>query len=144
MARYERFEDLPVWKESRRLTKDVYDISALGAFAKDFGLRDQMRRAAVSIMSNIAEGFEHRTNALFVDYLGRAKASTGELRAQTYVAFDVGYLEQTQFEHLLASCESCTRQLTGLIDYLNNNIKHRGNTLRDDNQIYDTPRVPND
>jgi four helix bundle protein len=138
MATIKRFEDMPVWRDARQLTKSVYDISAQGAFARDFGLRDQMRRAAVSIMSNIAEGFEHRTNALFVDYLGRAKASTGELRSQSYVALDVGHLEKETFAQLLASCESCTRQLTGLIDYLNANIKRNGNTLREDQIPFDT------
>jgi len=75
MAKITRFEEIEAWQTARQLTK-------LGPLAKDFGLRDQMRRAAVSIMSNIAEGYESRTQTLFIEFLGRAKASAGELRAQ--------------------------------------------------------------
>lgn len=84
----ERFEDLRAWQTSRALANAVYDVSDEGHFARDFGLNDQMRRAAVSVMSNIAEGFESRTAKLFIDYLGRAKASAGEVRAQLYIASD--------------------------------------------------------
>jgi four helix bundle protein len=84
----ERFEELDVWQRARELTRSVYDLSDQGAFARDFGLRDQMRRAAVSIMSNFAEGFESRTQPLLVDSLGRARGSAGGLRAQLYVALD--------------------------------------------------------
>ncbi len=87
-----RFEEIEAWQTARELTRRIYAISGEGQLARDFGLRDQMRRAAVSVMSNIAEGFESRTQALFVEYLGRAKASAGELRAQFYVALDVGYI----------------------------------------------------
>ena len=81
---------MEVWKTSRDLTRKIYELTRNDVFSRDFGLRDQMRRASVSIMSNIAEGFESRTNILFKDYLGRAKASAGELRAQVYVANDIG------------------------------------------------------
>ena len=118
MATYERFEKLEVWQTSRTLAKRIYDVSNQGAFARDYGLRDQMRRAAVSVMSNIAEGFESRTSALFVDYLGRAKGSSGELRAQLYVALDAGYLNQELFDELFALAESCSRQLTRFMAYL--------------------------
>ena len=76
-----RFEELRAWQKARRLTAMVYRRSATGPLARDWALRDQMRRAAVSILSNIAEGFESRTQALFIDYLGRARASAGEVRA---------------------------------------------------------------
>ena len=77
-----RFEDIEAWQTTRELTRVVYELTHRGEFARDVGLSDQMRRASVSIMSNIAEGFESRTQPLFNDYLGRAKASAGELRAQ--------------------------------------------------------------
>ena len=77
-----------------------------------------MRRASVSIMSNIAEGFESRTPALFVEYLGRAKASAGELRAQLYVAQDVGYLDQSQYEQTHELVDKCSRQLSKFMTYL--------------------------
>ena len=81
-----RFEDIQAWQTARQLVNLVYDLSDKAPFARDFGLKDQMRRVAVSVMSNIAEGFESRTQALFVDFLGRAKGSAGELRAQSYIA----------------------------------------------------------
>jgi len=96
----------------------VYKLSNEGAFSRDFGLRDQMRRAAVSIMSNIAEGFESRTRSLFIEFLGRAKASAGELRAQCYVALDVGYLRDEAFEDLRCRAEVCSKQLSSFISYL--------------------------
>jgi four helix bundle protein len=81
MTTAKRFEDLEVWQKAKELTNLIYRVSLSGAFSRDFGLRDQMRRAAVSIMSNIAEGFESQTQVLFIQYLGRAKGSAGELRA---------------------------------------------------------------
>ncbi|MCU0509900.1 MAG: four helix bundle protein [Anaerolineae bacterium] len=113
-----RFEDMPVWQTARLLTQRVYAVSAGGPFARDFGLRDQIRRASVSIMSNIAEGFESRTQAMFVDFLGRAKGSAGEVRAQLYVASDAGYLDQAQFRELYELAESCSRQLRAFMTYL--------------------------
>ncbi|MCS6847708.1 MAG: four helix bundle protein [Anaerolineae bacterium] len=117
MATIQRFEDIESWKTARQLTRAVYELSRQGEFAKDFGLRDQMRRAAVSVMSNIAEGFESRTRSLFAEYLGRAKASCGELRAQAYVALDANYIQQ-QFETLVNMCISCSKQIHAFITYL--------------------------
>jgi four helix bundle protein len=85
MTTAKRFEDLEVWQKAKELTNLVYKYSSDGVFARDFGLRDQMRRAAVSIMSNIAEGFESQTQAMFIKYLAHAKGSAGELRAQLYM-----------------------------------------------------------
>lgn len=113
-----RFEDIEAWQTARELTRQVYDMTRQGEFARDFGLRDQMRRASVSIMSNIAEGFESRTQSLFIDYLGRAKASAGELRAQVYVAKDIKYLDQIEFSQLFESCDKCSRQIARFIQYL--------------------------
>ncbi|MGA9751818.1 MAG: four helix bundle protein [Acidobacteriota bacterium] len=118
MARIERFEDLEVWQTARELARRVYGLSNHGTFFKDFGLRDQMRRAAVSILSNIAEGYESRTQALFIDFLGRAKGSAGELRAQAYVAQDAGHLDEQQCKELIRLAESCGRQLAAFMDYL--------------------------
>ncbi len=118
MATIERFEDIEAWQTARELTRMVYALSNDGAFAHDFGLRDQMRRAAVSVMSNIAEGFESRTSPLFVEFLGRAKGSAGEVRAQAYVALDAGYLGQPQFEQLSDLADKCSRQLSRFISYL--------------------------
>ncbi len=116
--KFERFEDLPVWQVARQMTRRVYEVTNQGTFARDYGLRDQIRRAAVSVMSNIAEGFESRTQALFIDFLGRAKGSAGEVRAQLYVAADAGYLDQAQFRALYDQAESCSRQLRSFMTYL--------------------------
>jgi four helix bundle protein len=96
-------------------------LTGEGSFARDFGLRDQMRRASVSIMSNIAEGFESRTKALFIDFLGRAKASAGEVRAQAYVALDVGHLDRHYFEELFELADKCSRQISRFMTYLQTN-----------------------
>ncbi len=107
-----------MWQVARVLTRRVYEITNEGAFARDYGLRDQMRRAAVSVMSNIAEGFESRTQALFIDFLGHAKGSAGEVRAQLYIAADAKYLNPQQFEELHQLAESCSRQLRRFMTYL--------------------------
>ncbi|HLZ93103.1 MAG TPA: four helix bundle protein [Candidatus Acidoferrum sp.] len=119
MGTITRFEEIEAWQTARKLTQTVYKISAQGAFARDYGLREQMRRAAVSILSNIAEGFESRTGRLFIDYLGRAKGSSGELRAQAYVAHDAGYLTSDKLDALRRECEKCSGQIGGFLSYLN-------------------------
>jgi four helix bundle protein len=111
MATVTRFEDLAAWRTARQLTGHVYMLSSSGSLARDFGLRDQMQRAAVSTMSNIAEGFDSRTPILFREYLGRAKGSSGELRSQAYVALDVGYISERQLAELLELTDKCSRQI---------------------------------
>jgi len=113
-----RFEDIEAWQTARELTRMVYEITKHGEFARDHGLSDQMQRASVSIMSNIAEGFESRTQPLFIDYLGRAKASAGELRAQTYISMDIGYLNQIEFSQVYELCDKCSRQIARFMQYL--------------------------
>ncbi len=105
----ENVEDLPVWQTARALANAVYEHTRTGAFSKDFGLRDQIQRAAVSIMSNIAEGFESRTQSQFIHYLGQAKASAGEVRCQLHVAKALGYIDQDTFEEVSDDAEKITR-----------------------------------
>jgi four helix bundle protein len=88
MATLRQFEDIEAWQKARELTRAVYDCSKVGLFSRDFGLRDQMRRASVSVMSNIAEGFERGGKGEFVQFLAMAKGSAGEVEAQLYVALD--------------------------------------------------------
>lgn len=121
MSTIKRFEDIEAWQTARELTRNVYAASAGDGFARDFALRDQMRRAAVSVMSNIAEGFESRTPALFIEFLGRAKGSAGELRAQAYVAHDAGYLRTEQFSNLQDQCAKCSGQISKFLSYLRAN-----------------------
>lgn len=118
MTTAKRFEELEVWQKTKGLTNLVYKYSSDGVFARDFGLRDQMRRVAVSIMSNIAEGFESQTQAMFIKYLGYAKGSAGELRAQLYIARDQNYLSVEQFSEMFSLAEICSRQLARFIQYL--------------------------
>lgn len=125
MATFTRFEEIQAWRTARELTKSIYAFSSSGQFARDFGLRDQMRRAAVSVMSNIAEGCDSRTNPQFVDYLGRARASGGELRCQLYIALDLDYITREQFAALTELCDKCCRQISRLIAYLENQGAYR-------------------
>ncbi len=118
MARLERFEDVDAWKVARELTKSVYQVTAAGEFARDFGLRDQIRRAAVSILSNIAEGFERGGNKEFLQFLSQAKGSCGEIRAQLYVALDQLYLNDVQFQELIEQTIRVSRLIAGLMKYL--------------------------
>jgi four helix bundle protein len=112
------FEDLEIWKESRRLTRHVYDLSREPKFSKDFSLRDQMRSAVVSIMSNIAEGFERGGNQEFIQHLYIAKGSCGEVRSQLYVALDQKYVEENQLEGLLIIVKRLSVMIKHLIDHL--------------------------
>jgi four helix bundle protein len=118
MSTIRRFEDMEAWQTARALTRSVYDLTANGTFSRDFGLKDQMQRASVSIMSNIAEGFESRTEILFLEFLGRAKGSAGELRAQFYVAQDAGYISKREFQSLRDQSAKCSAQISRLMDYL--------------------------
>src|ERR1043166_6326019 len=118
MARLERFEDVDAWKVARELTKLIYQVTAAGEFARDFGLRDQIRRAAVSILSNIAEGFERGGNKEFLQFLSQAKGSCGEIRAQLYVALDQTYISDIQFQELLEQTVRISRLIAGLMKYL--------------------------
>ncbi len=136
MAAITRFEEIESWKTSRQLTLLVYKFSEQGAFAKDYGLKDQIRRASVSVMSNIAEGFESRTNVQFVNYLGHAKASSGEVRSQLYVAADLNYISQEQFSEAYELADKSSRQIRRFIEYLEKNSASR--SVRDDSAEYKT------
>ncbi|PQJ35048.1 hypothetical protein BSZ35_10995 [Salinibacter sp. 10B] len=116
----ERFEDLRVWTSARTLTNHVYALSKKDGFTDDWTLKDQIRRAAISVMSNIAEGFESRTRPQFIDFLGTAKASAGEVRSQLYVARDQGYLDEDEFRAVSDLADKVSRQLYHLIRHLKN------------------------
>jgi len=118
MARIEKFEDIEAWQKARELTREIYRVTNQGALAKDFGLRDQIRRASVSIMSNIAEGFGRGGNREFVQFLSVAKGSVSEVQAQLYVAMDAGYLTKDQFDQLYRLSQSTGNLIGGFIRYL--------------------------
>ena len=113
-----RFEDNEAWKRARQLTKQVYEVTAIGKFSEDFGLRDQIRRAAVSAMSNIAEGYDRDGNKEFIQFPSISKGSTGEVKSQLYVALDTGLIDQEQFENLYGLAEESARLIGGFIRYL--------------------------
>ena len=113
-GKVERFEDLIAWQKARVLTRDVYKVTASGEFSRDYGLKDQIRRAAVSIMSNIAEGFERGRPSEFHQFLSVAKASCAELRAQLYVALDAGYIKNELFNDLMLEAMEVGRIIGGL------------------------------
>ncbi len=118
MAKVEHFEDLEVWKMARMLTGKIYSFSRVGEFSKDFGFRNQICRAAVSIVSNIAEGFERRSNSQFMQFLDIASGSAGEVRAQLYIAFDLGYITQKQFRDAFDDIVCIGKMLTSLTRHL--------------------------
>lgn len=118
MAKIETFEDIDAWQKGRELSKAVYAVTGDRAFARDFVLRDQIRRAAVSVMSNIAEGFDRGGNRELTQFLYIAKGSAAEVQAQLYVALDAGYLKQEQLQQLYNLAGDTSRLLGGFIRYL--------------------------
>jgi len=108
------FEDLIAWQKARLLTSAIYRMTREAAFARDFGLRGQIQRAAVSIMSNIAEGFERGSAADFHHFLVIAKSSCAELRSQLYVALDAEYIDQEDFSRLMSQATEVARIIGGL------------------------------
>jgi four helix bundle protein len=106
MATIQKFEDLICWQRGRELTKEIYKTFSN---CRDYGFRDQIQRAAVSVASNIAEGFERGTKQEFLNYLYIAKGSAGEVRTQLYIAFDIGYLNIEKFKYLNNLAQDCSR-----------------------------------
>jgi len=118
MAKIEEFEDILAWRKARELTQLFYRASRKSEFAKDFALRDQIRRAVISITSNIAEGFERGGTKEFVQFLGHAKSSCGEVRSQLYIALDESYVTQTEWQELHNRCLEVSPLLDGFAKYL--------------------------
>jgi four helix bundle protein len=124
MATFKSFEEIEAWQKARGLTRGIYAVSSKGPFSKDFGLRDQIRRASVSIMSNIAEGFERGGTREFIQFLSMAQGSSGEVRSQLYIAVDQGYIDKETFEQLYTLASEASRMITGLMKYLHkSNVK---------------------
>ena len=120
-----QFEDIEAWKTARELTRMIYALTEQGQFAKDFGLKNQIQRASVSVMSNIAEGFESRTQAQFIEYLGRSKASAGEVRCQLYIGLDLKYLTEDQFNKMFDLADKSSRQIARFMQYLETHPQSR-------------------
>ncbi|MGQ0695880.1 MAG: four helix bundle protein [Nitrospiraceae bacterium] len=118
VVKIEKFEDIKAWQTARDLISAVYRVSGKGKFGKDFGLRDQIRRASVSIMSNIAEGFERCSDKEFHRFLYIVKGSAGEVRSHLFVALDLGYVTTDEFHDLRSRAEEASKALSGFISYL--------------------------
>ena len=113
-----RFEELVIWQKSRDFAKMIYSLTRTLAFAKDYGLKDQIQRAAVSISSNIAEGFERNGNVEFTNFLFIAKGSCGEVRSQLYIAYDLNYITQVQFEEAVSQSVELSKSIYSFIKSL--------------------------
>jgi len=113
-----KFEDSKIWQDSLKITKEIYDLTALPKFSRDFGLRDQIQRAIISISSNIVEGFEKNNNNEFIRYLKIAKGSAGEVRNQLAIAFTVNYISPSDFERVNKQSEDLANQIGAFISYL--------------------------
>ena len=122
MGKFNSFEEINSWQKSRIFNKKVYLTTENEAFKKDFDLARQIRRASVSISSNIAEGFERNTDKEFIYFLYVAKASAGEVRSQLYLALDLNYITKQNFEELLFEITEISKLLTGFIKYLSRKL----------------------
>jgi len=120
MPTIQRFEDVIAWQKARKLTQAIYSATKQPSFNRDYGLKDQIRRAVVSVMANVAEGFERSGDREFIQFLSIAKGSCGEARSHLYVALDEGYLESSQFNALLNLALETSRTIDGFMAYLRN------------------------
>ena len=121
MVLIKRFEDILAWQEARKMVKEIYKLTQEGLFARDFGLRDQIQRAAVSVMANIAEGFDCESHIEFARFLGYARRSAVEVQSLLYAAQDIGYINKEIFQNIYAQADK-TKALTG---GLKKSLKHR-------------------
>ena len=119
MVKIKKFEDIESWKKARKLTNEIYQATSSGGFSRDFDLKNQIRRASVSILSNIAEGFERGGKAEFINFLTIANGSCAETRSQLYSGFDRNYYSEQEMKIHLELAEEIGRMIGGLINYLN-------------------------
>lgn len=124
--KYKSFEELPVWKDAVEVAKEIYLLTNTGKFEKDYILKDQIRRAVISITSNISEGFERSNNNEFIRFLLIAKGSVGEVKSQLYFGFVLGYLDKDVFNNFNSKLEVLAKQIGSFISYLKNQ-KSEGN-----------------
>ncbi len=123
MAKFSSFEEIISWQKARELNVQIYKVTnSNDLFYKDFGLKDQIRRASVSISSNIAEGFERQTTKEFIRFLYIAKASAGEVRSQLYLALDIKYINKNEFEELKLKINEVSKLISGLLKYLHSTL----------------------
>ena len=133
MSGFKRFEEIEAWKLGRELNQQIYTLSTGGAFGRDFALRDQIRRASISVSSNIAEGYARRSPRDFARFLVIARASAAEVVSQLYLALDLGYLTEEQFDAVATLLQSVTKTTGGLLSYLRSSRNH----VREPEPTYD-------
>ena len=133
MATFKRFEEMHAWQSARDLVKLVYAVTKQPDFNRDFALRDQIRRAVISVMSNSAEGFGTGSDADFVRFLGYARRSASEVQSQLYAALDQQYISSEQFDEIYAKANITERQINALIGYL---ARSRDKTMKEDSAPY--------
>jgi four helix bundle protein len=122
MGAFKSFEEILAWQKARELTKFIYIVSSSDKFDKDFSLKDQIRRSAVSVMANIAEGYDRRGDKEFVRFLNIAKGSLSEVKSHLFVAFDIGYVNNGKLESLFNLIDEIAKLISGLIKYLKSNL----------------------
>lgn len=120
MAGFKKFEDILAWQKARKATKRIYEVTTDGHFARDFGLRDQTRRSAVSIMANIAEGQGRNSDKEFANFLNFSHGSVAETQSHLYIASDLGYLNQNDFDEIYDLLEEIAKMTMGLMKHLRN------------------------
>ena len=118
MTKIGRFEDIEAWKRARELVNSIYQVTSEGSFAKDYSLKDQIRRASISVMSNIAEGYSRQTDREFIHFLHVAKGSASEVQSQLYVGLDLKYISQSTFEELYGLSDETIKLVSGFVRYL--------------------------
>ena len=121
MAKFSKFEEIVAWQKARDITLKVYKATSDGVFAKDFGLRDQIRRASVAIMANIAEGHGRRTNSEFANFLNLARGSAAEVQSHLHIAVGLNYISQEEFSDLYLGLDEVSRMTLALAQYLRQN-----------------------
>ena len=120
MAAINKFEDIKAWQKARVLVKEIYSLTNAGSFAKDYGLKDQIRRADVSIMLNISEGYARKTDKDFARFLDQSHGSAAEVQSILYIALDQKYIEINDFEILYSSVDQVSRMIKNFSKYLRN------------------------
>ncbi|MFQ5902737.1 MAG: four helix bundle protein [Candidatus Binatia bacterium] len=117
----ERFEDIDSWREARTLVRMIYEVTKQEGFSRDFELKNQIRRAAIAVMSNIAEGFDRQSNREFIQFLVIARASVSEVKSRLYVALDQDYIDKKTFQDGYSKSTTIVNLINGLLRYLRNN-----------------------
>jgi four helix bundle protein len=123
MSKFNSFEDILSWQKARIIVNEIYSITKIGSFSKDYSLKDQTRSAAISIMLNIAEGFGRKSNKEFIQFLVIAHGSASEVQSALYIALDQQYLSKNSFDKLYTHCSEISKMIMGLIKYLKENSR---------------------